>query len=696
MVDVPVNEQVPSIVVDVVTNGQVAFAYPFRADDVGDLRAQYRPASGAAVDLVGGVGFTATGIGTATGGVITLTGFTATIAGAKLAIYRDIAIKRTTDYSRDLFAADLNREQDTTYMILQQLKRDVDLSVRVEIGQTPPDSDTVLASAAAAIAAALLAQQAAAAASPTTLNYGSSPSADSSAAIAAMGAALGYVRFPAGSTLINSNITIDYPMYFQDAAYITVASGKTVSLTNTVNTPDQWIFRGAGAVVVPLPDTDSGEDIRILKAIWFGAFSQVPLDQAPAIQKALNALGNSREGVVLFGCGSYQIESGMTVYRGTKVRSLAGVRCTVFQVKNDGYPVFQTANTACYFENIQFENSPTSLTRAYPFIHLKHDFCVVDQIFHQSAFNAVIVDGPNCVVRNVEGVYGGADPGAGSAQILVRDTGVKVRDINCRYSTGFGPTSIVELAAHPTVPVSVTAFAIENIEFVWSSIGVLVNANSIAIARGHIKNVNGRGATGSSSQVIKFITTGSGEIFSVILDGVIIPSTATAGITFQQDSSLSMRRISVDNVQDAGSTGNFIEFIQTAGSINNIAIGACLKTARANDIVETIGVAGGVFAITCAMRGRRKAKTGAFTVPYSGIEDGVTYHLQSASVAITLPNNADASVPLKFDVSTSAGATLNAGSGTINGAATKTLVANLLYSVSMNRNTGNCQWFTQA
>lgn len=134
MVDVPVNEQVPSIVVDVVTNGQVAFAYPFRADDVGDLRAQYRPASGAAVDLVGGVGFTATGIGTATGGVITLTGFTATVAGAKLAIYRDIAIERTTDYSRDLFAADLNREQDNTYMILQQLQRDLGRAVKVAVG----------------------------------------------------------------------------------------------------------------------------------------------------------------------------------------------------------------------------------------------------------------------------------------------------------------------------------------------------------------------------------------------------------------------------------------------------------------------------------------------------------------------------------------------------------------------------------
>lgn len=154
MVDVPVNDQVPSIVVDVVTNGQTIFDYDFRADDVGDLRAQYRPATGANIDMVGGVDFVASGLGTANGGTINLVTFTATLAGAKLAMFRQIPIERTTDYTRDLFADDLNQEQDQTYMIMQQLQRDVARSMKVEIGETPPDITFLVEQIAIAIAAA--------------------------------------------------------------------------------------------------------------------------------------------------------------------------------------------------------------------------------------------------------------------------------------------------------------------------------------------------------------------------------------------------------------------------------------------------------------------------------------------------------------------------------------------------------------
>lgn len=154
MADVPVNDQVPSIVVDVVTNGQTVFDYSFRADDVGDLRAQYRPALGSVVDLVGGVDFVASGLGTATGGTITLVTFTATVAGADLAIYRQIPIERSNDYTRDLFAADLNSEQDEIYMIMQQLQRDIARSMKVGIGETPPDISEVLLASDLAIEAA--------------------------------------------------------------------------------------------------------------------------------------------------------------------------------------------------------------------------------------------------------------------------------------------------------------------------------------------------------------------------------------------------------------------------------------------------------------------------------------------------------------------------------------------------------------
>lgn len=137
MADVPVNASDASTVVAVTVNGQVAFDYDFRADKVDDLRATYETESGVETALVGGVDFVASGLGTAAGGTITLVTFNGTIAGDTLTIYRDITIERQTDYTRDLFAADLNAEHDRMFMIMQELERDVTRAVKVPIGEDP-------------------------------------------------------------------------------------------------------------------------------------------------------------------------------------------------------------------------------------------------------------------------------------------------------------------------------------------------------------------------------------------------------------------------------------------------------------------------------------------------------------------------------------------------------------------------------
>ncbi len=528
-------------------------------------------------------------------------------------------------------------------------------------------------------------------------HYGGSGSSDNAAAIAAMAADVGFVRFPSGNSLISTALTIDAPMYFDPDAYITAATGIDVKLTNTINAPrGQWIFRGDGTFTIPLPDADSGEDTREVYAGWWGVVTQVPLDQSVKIQKIFDALGNSRESLVHFDHGSIQIEGPMLPGRGTRIRG-SGTRRTVFEVLGTAYTVFETAQTACFFEDIQFENipKPSSPARTAPYIHIKHDFCEIKNIFHHPAYNAIIVDGPNCKVENVEGVYGSANPGAGSSQILIRATGVSTKGIFCRYSSTYWPTYIVEIGTGAAG--SVTAFFVDQVEYVGGSVGVFVHGGGVAVERGQIWGVNARGASGTPPQVVLFKTTGSGEIFSVPVNGLVIPNTATAAVTFKQDSSASIRRGSLDGIQDAGSSGNCIEFIQTAGSINNIAIGAAVQTARSNDITETMATAGGVTAISVAMRGRRKGKNAGFAVPASGIEDGVVYHVQSAAgVTVTLPNNVNGSVPLSFQIAASAGATLSISGGTINGGATKALTANQLYTVAMTRNAGNCQWFTQA
>lgn len=136
MADIPVNASDAVTIVAVTVNGQVNFDYDFRADFVADLKAEYRPASGAPVTiLVGGVDFTATGLQTAGGGTITLLTFV-TVNGDSMAIYRDITVERNTDYTRDMFSDDVNAEQDRIFMIMQELVRDMRLSIKTPLGYT--------------------------------------------------------------------------------------------------------------------------------------------------------------------------------------------------------------------------------------------------------------------------------------------------------------------------------------------------------------------------------------------------------------------------------------------------------------------------------------------------------------------------------------------------------------------------------
>ena len=135
MADIPVNASDAVTLVTVTVNGQLNFDFDFRADFLADLKAEYRPISGDPVTvLVGGVDFTASGLGTAGGGTITLVTLTTAVIGDVLAIYRDITVDRLTDYQQNLFARDLNAEQDRIFMILQELVRDVGQTIRVPLG----------------------------------------------------------------------------------------------------------------------------------------------------------------------------------------------------------------------------------------------------------------------------------------------------------------------------------------------------------------------------------------------------------------------------------------------------------------------------------------------------------------------------------------------------------------------------------
>lgn len=134
MANIPVNANDAVTLVDVTATNQVNFDYDFRADAITDLKADFNRLNGDVIPLVGGVDFTASGLGTATGGTITLTTITNAAIGEKISIFRDTVIARPNDYSRDVFADDLNAEQDKIFMIMQELSRDNSRAVKSEYG----------------------------------------------------------------------------------------------------------------------------------------------------------------------------------------------------------------------------------------------------------------------------------------------------------------------------------------------------------------------------------------------------------------------------------------------------------------------------------------------------------------------------------------------------------------------------------
>lgn len=410
--------------------------------------------------------------------------------------------------------------------------------------------------------------------------FGASATVNSSADIHAMATLLGYVRFPAGNTLVGSNLTIDVPVYFADGAYVTVAAARTLTITNVIDSPKQHIFRGDGLVVLN-HDADTGEPSRQIHISWFGAFpGEDDVDQAPAIQKAFTALGNARESKVQFDIGNYTMMTGVTVTRGGWVLG-SGNRRTVFLVKGDGFDVFNTGHTACRFSDIQFENHSDNVSaRISPFIRISHDFCLIENVYAQEAFNQIIVEmaGNNCTIREFNMVWRTYPFTAGSAGILVRGSGCNISGIFSNFSSGGGPEALIAVGTGAGANVSATY--INNVSYISASIGVLIHGDSVIISRGQITGINYRGGSGSAPQAVKFLTSGTGGIFGFTVDVVTVNGTATADLTFQCNGSGDLKQITVDNLFSSGSSGNGIEFIRTAGILSDIVIGATVNVRK--------------------------------------------------------------------------------------------------------------------
>lgn len=399
---------------------------------------------------------------------------------------------------------------------------------------------------------------------------------DDTAAFQMVASTFGEIIVPSGEYALN-DITIDVPLFFEHGASINAQSGQTVTITNTINSARQFIFKGVGDYDIG-HDTDTGEDARNLHVSWFGAFPSIDdsNDVTANIQKALNSVGNTRESVLDFDVGNYKVGSQITVTRGAWIRG-SGSRRTVFSQLTDGFITFVTSAVACRFSNIQFENvGMTSSVRTSPYISIQHDDCDIYDVKCGRAFRSIEVQANACRVDNIIYVYdlSAGAVGSGSSVIAVRGNDCRITNILGHASADIGPDYILHLGAN-IGSLACSNIVVENVNGITPSEAVFVDANNVAVHRINITNVTSNCFTGTAPDaVIRIQSGGSNSVDDIIINGVLSRDYPTNGIVIQQNSSATMQDIMIDNVSFNAMSGNGISFEQTSGSLREVTIGS--------------------------------------------------------------------------------------------------------------------------
>lgn len=253
MADIPVNANDALFVADITSNGQTLVDFDFLTYDDDDMRATHVAAStGFRTELEPGVDFTVSGVGQANGGTITLmAGAPVTVVDDQVIIYRESIIQRLFDYQKqgDFRADTINRELDTVYMILQEMRRDVDRSVKALLGNDP---DTLVEDIFAAVEE-VEADKAAAQVSETNAGLSAAAAALAAASLPAVAADTVIVGNSAGTA--RDNKTFDELVELLNLTYIKDYGSHTIPLRKfrtTYTDPANWspVLQAAG---------DSGE-----------------------------------------------------------------------------------------------------------------------------------------------------------------------------------------------------------------------------------------------------------------------------------------------------------------------------------------------------------------------------------------------------------------------------------------------------
>ena len=398
---------------------------------------------------------------------------------------------------------------------------------------------------------------------------------DENAAAQAMITAVGFVRFPIGAYLFNTT-TIDAPIYFDQGAYLTVPLGQTLTITGAIDAPRQFIFQGAGSYLLR-NDGDSGENSHQVHAAWFGILpdNNAEVDQYANMAKMFASFDNTREAIVNFDIGRYSLSTVggvLGIPRATWIKG-SGTRRTVFNILDDVNTVFSAQANGVKWTDIQFENSDNIVSgnrTSGPYILADQQLCEIYNVWVGNADESIVVTGGQCRLANISATYLQA-PGAGSSLVSVRASDTMVDGVLVAAGT-FGPSAVVEIGG-PDNTANFSNVAINDVMWSNQSIGVHVNANRI-ISGINIDGLHYRGVAGSNaSHIAKLETSGTAPLSDVVINNITSNAEITNGIALLQNSSGSLRRVSIDNVKIPGTSGIGIEFNRTLGTLDEITVG---------------------------------------------------------------------------------------------------------------------------
>lgn len=416
--------------------------------------------------------------------------------------------------------------------------------------------------------------------SKTILDY---PGASSLEKASAMIAEVGYVRLANGEHEFTTG-TLDAPLYFDYGAYITIPAGNTLTITGNIESPNQYIFRGDGSVLLR-NDEDSGEDSYNIHASWFGVVpvNNAAIDMAPKLAKLFSSLNNTREAIVDFDNGRYPIGSGSGVPRATWLRG-SGSRRTIFEILGNGFDVFTALANGVRFSGIQFElsdNFPTAFRSSGWFINSNQQLVELDDVWVGKASNSILLSGGKSTAKQIRATFDkGVDVGANSCVICVEGSDALVEDVMV-VGDGLGPAAIVSVGGQGVN--NITSATVTGVRSNCKSIPVSITAKSKLISGLKVNDINYRGLTGFEAPAIVSVEAiGTGSVDGVSIDGVMANDNVINGISIKQSGTVGTRRISVCNTKILGGTGVGIRLERVAGTLAGITV---------DQTVDVLGVA---------------------------------------------------------------------------------------------------------